>query len=151
MAFLRAENRFLSRAPLRANEGRIEGTRARHIPVLDLPGSRWRLSGSRTKTAPLLIRCAVILSRLARPPPRLAACLGLSCPLVRGGARVPPGTRLFARRVSPTSWTGCFFARCEKFFAPGSPLSRCPLNHPKTGLFALGAQVWTQYAGKLSN
>ena len=62
---LRAEKRFLSRAPLRPDGGRIEGTRARHIPVLDLPGSRWRLSDSRTKTAPLLIRCAV--SRNKKP------------------------------------------------------------------------------------
>ena len=68
----------------------------------------------------------LILSRLARPPPRLAACLGPSCPLVRGGARVPPGTRLFAHRVSPTSWTGCFF--CPRFHlgAPGCLLSQPP-------------------------
>ena len=47
---------------------------------------------------------------------------------------MPPGTRLFAHRVSPTSWTGCFF--CPRFHlgAPGCLLSRCPLNHPKTGL-----------------
>ena len=52
MAFLRAENRFLCRAPLSPNEGRKEGTRARHIPVSDLPGELWRLSDSRTKTPP---------------------------------------------------------------------------------------------------
>ena len=57
--FLRAENRFLSRAPLRPNEGRVEGTRARQIPVLDLPGSRWGLSDSRTKKGPLSSRRAV--------------------------------------------------------------------------------------------
>ena len=58
---LRAENRFLSRAPLRPPEGCIEGTQAHHMPVSDLPGELWRLSDSRTKTAPLLIRCAVLL------------------------------------------------------------------------------------------
>ena len=53
MAFWRAENRFLFRAPLRARRSPKEGTRARHIPVLDLPGSRWGLSDSRTKKGPL--------------------------------------------------------------------------------------------------
>ena len=85
MAFLRAENRFLSRAPLQAPEGRIEGTRARHIPASDLPGSRWRLSDSRTKKGPSLQQpgCTTTVISL----------LATGFPPVYGGRflRAPPG------------------------------------------------------------
>ena len=119
-----------SKPPRAAKMGRRKAQSEGHLPVL--LGVLVAQHGRPAKRIPTLR--PLILSRLARPPPRLAACLGLPCPLVRGGARVPPGTRLFAHRVSPTSWTGCFF--CPRFHlgAPGCLLSRCPLNHPKTGL-----------------
>ena len=111
-----------SKPPRAAKMGRRKAQSEGHLPVL--LGVLVAQHGRPAKRIPTLR--PLILSRLARPPPRLAACLGLSCPLVRGGARVPPGTRLFANRVSPTSWTGCFF--CPRFHlgAPGCPLSRSP-------------------------
>ena len=56
---LRAEKRFLSRGPLQAPVGRVEGTQANQIPVSDLPGGPCGLRAFGTKTRPLLIRCAV--------------------------------------------------------------------------------------------
>ena len=60
----------------------------------------------------------------------------LCCRWPAGCPASSPGTGVFANRVSPASWTGCFF--CPRFHlgAPGCLLSRCPLNHPKTGLLA---------------
>ena len=62
----------------------------------------------------------------------------LCCRWPAGCPASSPGTGVFANRVSPASWTGCFF--CPRFHlgAPGCPLSRCPLNHPKTGLRVYG-------------
>ena len=51
---LRAEKRFLSRAPLQAPEGRVAGTQARHIPAPGPLGRRWVLSYGRTKKGPSL-------------------------------------------------------------------------------------------------
>ena len=109
-----------SKPPRAAKMGRRKAQSEGHLPVL--LAVLVAQHGRPAKRIPTLR--PLILSRLARPPPRLAACLGPSCPLVRGGARAPPGTRLFAHRVSPTSWTGCFF--CPRFHlgAPGCPLSR---------------------------
>ena len=61
-------------------------------------------------------------------PPVLCCRWPAACPAPS------PGTGLFANRVSPASWTGCFF--CPRFHlgAPGCPLSRCPLGHPADGL-----------------
>ena len=108
--------------PRAAKMGRRKAQSEGHLPVL--LAVLVAQHGRPAKRIPTLR--PLILSRLARPPPRLAACLGLSCPLVRGGARVPPGTRLFAHRVSPTSWTGCFFAPRFHLATPRSPLTHPP-------------------------
>ena len=76
-------------------------------------------------------------NRWGRPP--VAGWLApvaawLCCRWPAGCPASPPGTGLFANRVSPASWTGSFF--CPRFHlgAPGCPLSRCPLGHPADGL-----------------
>ena len=114
-----------SKPPRAAKMGRRKAQSEGHLPVL--LAVLVAQHGRPAKRIPTLR--PLILSRLARPPPRLAACLGLSCPLVRGGARAPPGTRLFAHRVSPTSWTGCFFCR-----AWWISVSTCESCSPRLGL-----------------
>ena len=57
----------------------------------------------------------------------------LCCRWPAGCPASSPGTGVFANRVSPASWTGCFF--CPRFHlgAPGCPLSRSPGKWPSIG------------------
>ena len=58
----------------------------------------------------------------------------LVLPLLSAGECPQKGTGFSGNRGSPASWTGCFFAPRFHLATPRSPLSRCPLGHPASGL-----------------
>ena len=74
-ALCKQENSFFSRGPPGPADRRTEGTQANHIPVSDLPGGPCGLRAFGTKTAPLLIRCAVAFGFFCRLTKGLPVCV----------------------------------------------------------------------------